>query len=226
MHAKILIWGGKSQAHILHEMIIEQKLGTPMLIFDASIPSIEFESNAQFLRDVETLKFNLKKVNCFVVGIGGSHGYARHKIAKLLEASELKQISILSENAILDQSVAYGAGLQMMPGAVAHKFVSIGENVILNTNSTVDHDCEIGDGVHIMGSAAIAGNVCIGDFATIGTNATILPNIVIGSGAYVGAGAVVTKNVEPNSVYVGIPAKKIREHELLLDSYILDQFST
>jgi hypothetical protein len=107
MHAKILIWGGKSQAHILHQMIMEQQLGTPMLIFDASIPSIEFESDAQFLSNVETLKSNLQKVDCFVVGIGGSNGYARHKIAKMLEKNKLEQISIISENAILDQSVVY-----------------------------------------------------------------------------------------------------------------------
>jgi acetyltransferase-like isoleucine patch superfamily enzyme len=98
----------------------------------------------------------------------------------------------------------------VMPGAVIHKFAEVGSYCIVNTNSTVDHECLIGDGVHIMGSAAVAGRVEIGDYVTIGTNATILPDLKIGSGAYVGAGAVVTHDVEPYSVVVGVPARKIK----------------
>jgi len=43
--------------------------------------------------------------------------------------------------------------------------------------------------------------------ASIGANATLLPGVVIGRGAMVGAGAVVTKNVPPNAVVVGNPAR-------------------
>ena len=43
--------------------------------------------------------------------------------------------------------------------------------------------------------------------ASIGANATILPGVTIGQNAMVGAGAVVTKNVPPNSIVVGNPAR-------------------
>ena len=43
--------------------------------------------------------------------------------------------------------------------------------------------------------------------ASIGANATILPNIEIGRGAMVGAGAVVTRDVPPNAVVKGNPAR-------------------
>ena len=43
--------------------------------------------------------------------------------------------------------------------------------------------------------------------ASIGSNGTILCGIVIGEYAIVGAGSVVTKNVPPNSVVYGNPAK-------------------
>ena len=43
--------------------------------------------------------------------------------------------------------------------------------------------------------------------ASIGANATILPGVTIGSRGMVGAGAVVTRNVPPNAVVVGNPAK-------------------
>ena len=50
----------------------------------------------------------------------------------------------------------------------------------------------------------------IGKNVWIGANAVVLPGVSIGDGAVIGAGAVVTKNVEPNTVVGGVPAKVIR----------------
>ncbi|PIN98732.1 MAG: N-acetyltransferase [Candidatus Diapherotrites archaeon CG10_big_fil_rev_8_21_14_0_10_31_34] len=47
--------------------------------------------------------------------------------------------------------------------------------------------------------------------ASIGSNATILGGITIGENALVGAGSVVTKDVPPNTIVAGNPAKIIKE---------------
>jgi len=46
--------------------------------------------------------------------------------------------------------------------------------------------------------------------ATLGSGATILCNVTVGENAIVGAGSVVTRDVPPNSVVAGNPAKFIR----------------
>jgi len=46
--------------------------------------------------------------------------------------------------------------------------------------------------------------------ASIGSGATILSNINIGENAFVGAGSVVTKDVPPNAIVAGNPAKVLR----------------
>jgi len=46
--------------------------------------------------------------------------------------------------------------------------------------------------------------------ASIGTGATILPNTSIGENAVVGAGSVVTRDVPPNAIIAGNPAKVLR----------------
>jgi UDP-2-acetamido-3-amino-2,3-dideoxy-glucuronate N-acetyltransferase len=51
--------------------------------------------------------------------------------------------------------------------------------------------------------------VCRG--ASIGSGAVILGGVTIGQGALVGAGAVVTKNVAPDTVVVGNPARVLRK---------------
>jgi len=52
--------------------------------------------------------------------------------------------------------------------------------------------------------------IVIGNNVTIFANAIILGNIKIGNNAKIGANSVLLKNVEENSVYVGVPAKRIK----------------
>ncbi|MDZ4712978.1 MAG: acyltransferase [bacterium] len=47
--------------------------------------------------------------------------------------------------------------------------------------------------------------------ASIGSSATIMCGITIGENAVVGAGAVVTKDVAPNTVVGGVPARVLKE---------------
>jgi len=49
--------------------------------------------------------------------------------------------------------------------------------------------------------------------ASIGSGATILSNITVGENAIVGAGSVVTKDVPPNSIVAGNPARILRSIE-------------
>jgi sugar O-acyltransferase (sialic acid O-acetyltransferase NeuD family) len=210
----VLLWGGKSKARIIEEMLRESNVGIAKLIFDNTLQAPPFTTTALFINDIDVLKRNITSISHFVVCIGAEHGYARLKTAKYLEKLGLRPITLIHEKSFVEPTATVGYGCQIMPCAIIHKFASIGNYTIVNTNATIDHECVIGDGCHIMGNVAITGKVEIGDYATIGTNATILPFVKIGEGAFVGAGAVVTKDVEPYSVVAGIPAKPIRKNEL------------
>ncbi len=55
----------------------------------------------------------------------------------------------------------------------------------------------------------VFGKITVGNNVNIGWNAVIMPGVTIGDNVVIGAGAIVTKDVESNSVVVGVPARKI-----------------
>jgi len=60
------------------------------------------------------------------------------------------------------------------------------------------------------GGTIFSGRITIGDNAWIGMNCVILKGVTIGEGAVVGGCSVVTEDVEPWSVVIGNPARRIR----------------
>jgi hypothetical protein len=49
----------------------------------------------------------------------------------------------------------------------------------------------------------------IGDNVFLGANAVIMPGVQVGDGAIIGAGSIVTKDVEPEAVVAGNPARRL-----------------
>lgn len=89
----------------------------------------------------------------------------------------------------------------------------------LRRNITLGNDVVISGGnwlyTHMVfrsvldGAPSKFGPIIIEDRTYIGANAFVLPDITIGHDAIIGARAVVTKNVSPDSVVVGNPAREI-----------------
>jgi len=216
MKKKIFLYGAKSTALIVSEMLKEKKI-KPYRMFDKFVNEPTFETKIKFSNKQKDFEKFIKECTHFFVCIGMMDGKIRNYISKKIKKMNLKEISILSDKAVIDKTSVYGDGTLIMPNAVIHKFSKLGNNCLLNVNSVIDHECEIGDGVHIMGSSYLAGRVKVKNFASIGANATILPDVEIGENAIVGAGAVVTKNVKNNEVVVGNPAKFLRYNKKKFD---------
>lgn len=53
--------------------------------------------------------------------------------------------------------------------------------------------------------------VRVGKHAFIGTNAVVLPGVSVGEGAVVASGSVVTRDLAPWGVYVGSPARRVKD---------------
>ena len=110
---------------------------------------------------------------------------------------------------------------------VIHSHVWIGNKVAIGSRVKIQAFAFIPDGVIIQDDVFIGPHVCfvndkyppsngnswkvtvVKKGASIGANATILCGVVIGENAMIGAGSVVTKDVEPDTIVAGNPAKPI-----------------
>lgn len=91
--------------------------------------------------------------------------------------------------------------------------VSIGNDVSIAHGVTLMSTSHVYDGLNapIKDNGVIYDPIHIEDNVWIGTKVTITAGISVASGCVIGANAVVTQNTERNGVYVGVPAKKIKE---------------
>jgi len=94
--------------------------------------------------------------------------------------------------------------------------IHIGDNVLMGMKITITDNSH---GKPEFESLAVPpairplyskGKVHIDDGVWVGDKATILPGVTIGKNAIIGANSVVTKNVQPNSIVGGNPARVIK----------------
>ncbi|WP_175631875.1 2,3,4,5-tetrahydropyridine-2,6-dicarboxylate N-acetyltransferase [Virgibacillus siamensis] len=133
---------------------------------------------------------------------------------------DLKGINARIEpGAVIRDQVEIGDGAVIMMGAMINIGSVVGEgtmidmNVVLGGRATVGKNCHIGAGTVLAGviEPPSASPVVIEDEVVIGANAVILEGVTVGKGSIVAAGSIVTKDVAPNTLVAGTPAKVLKE---------------
>ena len=140
-----------------------------------------------------------------------------HKIANFFSVAKFDLIA-----RIISQFSRFLTGIEIHPNAKIGKnlFIDHGMGVVIGETS------DIGDNVTIYHMATLGGispsinsddqrntkrHPTLMDNVVVGSGAQILGPVTIGKNAKIGANAVVTKDVPPNAIMVGIPAKNVGE---------------
>jgi sugar O-acyltransferase (sialic acid O-acetyltransferase NeuD family) len=122
--------------------------------------------------------------------------------------------SYVSSRAIVFPDLEVGPNCVIHEGAIVQSHARLGENVLVRSGANIGHHAVVGSHAFIATGVITGGTVRIGEQAMIGVGAVLREEVTIGERALVGAGAVVLKDVEPDSVYAGNPARRLPKSSL------------
>jgi acetyltransferase-like isoleucine patch superfamily enzyme len=156
-------------------------------------------------------------------------------ITRIGEDCVIRSGSTIYSSVTIGDQVIFGHNVMIRESVIIGSKTKIGTNTVIDGKSTIGSGVSIQTGVYICTYSTVEDGVFLGPCcvftndkyivqkafkligptvkrgASIGANALLFPGIIIGQGAVIGSQAMVNKNVPPRMIYVGVPAKKMRE---------------
>ncbi|NLW49916.1 MAG: acetyltransferase [Candidatus Brocadiaceae bacterium] len=121
--------------------------------------------------------------------------------------------TLIDPSAFVSQTARIGVGCVIYPHGYVGLNAVLGDFVFMLAGAVVNHDDVLEDRAVVCSGVTLAGGVHVEAGCYLGQACTVRQNLRIGRNSLVGMGAVVTKDVPPDAVMAGNPARELRDRE-------------
>lgn len=149
------------------------------------------------------IKTNVEIKHGAVIG-GDGFGYSKN------EDNEFEKFPHIG-GVIIEDNVDIGANTCIDRGTLGNTIISKGAKI--DNLVHIAHNVVIGENTMVIANSVIAGSTIIGDNTWISPSVCVRDGMKIGSNTLVGLGALVINNIPDNEVWLGVPAKKIKDNK-------------
>jgi len=134
---------------------------------------------------------------------------ARSRLASRLALDDDRYATLVHPSASIGSTCEVGAGCVVLAHAALTADVVVNRHTIIMPQVVLTHDVRVCEFATLASGARIGGSCHIGPGAYIGSGACVREGITVGERAMVGMGAVVTRDVPPERLWVGCPARDV-----------------
>lgn len=214
--SNVIIFGSSGHAKVVVDCIEKEGKHTILGVLDSFKSKSDTFLNYPILgneNDISELCQKYQAVK-FFIAIGDN--YSRFLVYEKIVANHAncEFISTIHPTAYIGKDVEIAKGTVVLANTVVNTSAKIAEFCILNTSSILEHDSKMDEFSSLGPGGKTGGNVKIGKFSAIGIGASIIEKIEIGEHTIIGAGSVIVRNHGNFEKIVGVPGKKIGQHQL------------
>jgi len=146
-----------------------------------------------------------------VVCIGNPRDYrVRVRVVERLGLPAERYATVVHPAAQVGAGCLIGPGSVLLAGVVLTADVTVGRHVAVMPHAVLTHDDVVEDFVTIASGARLGGGVRVRRGAYVGAGALVREAVTVGEFALLGMGAVALRDIPPDEVWAGNPARRLR----------------
>lgn len=155
--------------------------------------------------------------------VGTPEVLARYPEAAVVPDNEFKDAvdlprdrwaTLTDPSSFISRTATIGAGCVIYPNCFVGLNARLGDRVFMLSGVVVNHDDRVEAGVVMASHVTLAGFVTVEAGAYLGQGCQVRQFLRVGHGSLVGMGSVVVRDVPPETVVAGNPARRLRDRAL------------
>ncbi|HWF52279.1 MAG TPA: NeuD/PglB/VioB family sugar acetyltransferase [Solirubrobacteraceae bacterium] len=133
----------------------------------------------------------------------------RRLLVDRLGLSEERYATVVHPTAVVGTSCEIGVGSVLLAHVDMTADVVVGRHVVVMPQAVLTHDVRVDDWATVASGVRLGGGCHVETGAYLGSGTCVREGITVGAWALIGMGSLVTRNVPPERLWFGAPARDV-----------------